>query len=94
MLLGPVPRLDGACMPISSLVLTLDSTPDLRALVLAEVARDPRVTVGTPLEERWLPVVTETASLSEGEALAESLRELPGVSFVDVVMVDFSEEES
>ena len=38
-------------------------------------------------------VVTETGSLPEGEALAESLRDLPGVSFVDVVMVDFSEEE-
>jgi hypothetical protein len=80
-------------MPISSLVLTLDASPELRARALAEVARDPRVTVGPPLEERWLPVVTETRSLPEGEALAESLRELPGVSFVDVVMVDFSERE-
>ncbi|PTL77371.1 hypothetical protein [Vitiosangium sp. GDMCC 1.1324] len=80
-------------MPISSLVLTLDASPDRRALALAGVARDPRITVGAPVEERWLPVVTETDSLPEGEALAESLRELPGVSFVDVVMVDFSEEE-
>jgi hypothetical protein len=80
-------------MPISSLVLTLDASPALRAQVLAEVARDPRIMVGTPLEERWLPVVTDTASLSEGEALAEALMELPGVSFLDVVRVDFSEEE-
>jgi hypothetical protein len=80
-------------MPISSLVLTLDASPERRASALREVARDPRVTLGTPLEERWLPVVTDTGSLSEGEALAESLRDLPGVSFVDVVMVDFSEEE-
>ncbi len=80
-------------MPISSLVLTLDASPELRARALSEVARDPRITVGTPLEELWLPVVTETGSLLEGEALAESLRELPGVSFVDVVLVDFSEEE-
>ncbi|WP_375766492.1 hypothetical protein NR798_33055 [Archangium gephyra] len=80
-------------MPISSLVLTLDASPELRASVLREVSRDPRITLGPPLEERWLPVVTETHSLPEGEALAESLRDLPGVSFVDVVMVDFSEEE-
>jgi hypothetical protein len=80
-------------MPISSLVLTLDASPELRASALREVARDPRVTLGPALEERWLPVVTDTRSLSEGEALAESLRDLPGVSFVDVVMVDFSEEE-
>jgi hypothetical protein len=80
-------------MPISSLVLTLDASPESRALALAAVAKDSRITVGTPLEEVWLPVVTETATLSEGEALFESLRELPGVSFVDVVMVDFSEGE-
>jgi hypothetical protein len=85
--------MDGACMPISSLVLTLDASPELRARARVEVARDPRVTVGPPLKELWLPVVTETRSLPEGEALAESLRELPGVSFVDVVMVDFSEPE-
>ena len=93
LLWGGMPRLDGACMPISSLVLTLDASPDRRALALAEVARDARITVGAPVNECWLPVVTETGSLSEGEALAESLREVPGVSFVDVVMVDFSEEE-
>jgi hypothetical protein len=86
--------MDGIRMPISSLVLTLDASPELRALALSEFARDPRITVGPPLEERWLPVVTETASLAEGEALAESLREQPGVSFVDVVMVDFSEQEA
>lgn len=80
-------------MPISSLVLTLDASPQARAFVLSELAKDARVTVGTPLEERWLPVVTETESLCAGEALAESLKELPGVSFVDVVMVDFSDEE-
>ncbi|WNG59501.1 hypothetical protein F0U59_35915 [Archangium gephyra] len=80
-------------MPISSLVLTLDASPELRARALREVARDPRITLGPPLEECWLPVVTETGSLPEGEALAESLRDVPGVSFVDVVMVDFSEEE-
>jgi hypothetical protein len=93
LLLEAMSRMDGACMPISSLVLTLDASPELRARALSEVARDPRITVGTPLEELWLPVVTETGSLLEGEALAESLRELPGVSFVDVVLVDFSEEE-
>jgi hypothetical protein len=80
-------------MTISSLVLTLDASPESRALALEAVAKDARITVGTPFEEVWLPVVTETASLSEGEALFESLRELPGVNFVDVVMVDFSEGE-
>jgi hypothetical protein len=82
----------GAIMPISSLVLTLEASPELRAHALSALAREPRLTLGTPLEERWLPVVAETDSLFEGEELCESLRELPGVSFLDVVMIDFSEE--
>ncbi len=79
-------------MPISSLVLTLEDSPELRAHALSALAGDARLTLGTALVSRWLPVVAETDSLAEGEALCESLRELPGVCFLDVVMVDFSEE--
>ncbi|MBZ4419416.1 hypothetical protein [Myxococcus sp. RHSTA-1-4] len=77
-------------MTFSSLVLTLEDSAEQRAGVLALLERDARITLGTPLEERWLPVVTETATPEEGESLADFLRELPGVRFLDVVMVDFS----
>jgi hypothetical protein len=77
-------------MPISSLVLTLE--PPLKPSVFEALAADPRISVGEAHGLR-LPVVTETHSLSEGEALALELGALPGVEFVDVVMVDFAEEE-
>ena len=38
-----------------------------------------------------LPVVAETATLTEGETLYESLRTLEGIAFVDVVSIDFQE---
>ncbi|MCY1022775.1 hypothetical protein [Pyxidicoccus sp. MSG2] len=79
-------------MTFSSLVLTLEDSAAQRAQVLALLEGDARITVGTPFEERWLPVVTETATTEEGEQLADFLRDLPGVRFLDVVMVDFSGE--
>jgi len=83
----------GAAMTLSSLVLTLEDSAEQRASVLALLERDARITLGTPFEERWLPVVAETATAEEGESLADFLRDLPGVRFLDVVMVDFSCEE-
>jgi hypothetical protein len=80
-------------MPISSLVLTLEDSAEQRTSVLATLAQDTRLTVGEPQAGRWLPVVTDTPTLEEGASLAESLRELPGVQFLDVVLVDFSEGE-
>jgi hypothetical protein len=77
-------------MTFSSLVLTLEDSAEQRASVLARLEQDARITLGMPFEERWLPVVVETATAEEGESLAESLRDLPGVRFLDVVMVDFS----
>jgi hypothetical protein len=41
-----------------------------------------------------LPVVTDTAGSEEGEALVRELFTVPGVCFVDVVTIDFSDEES
>ncbi len=77
-------------MPISSLVLTLE--PPVKHSVLEALAADSRIAVGEAHGLR-LPVVTETSSLREGEALAEQLGALPGVTFVDVVFVDFADEE-
>jgi hypothetical protein len=77
-------------MPISSLVLTLEAP--VKHSVYEVLAADPRVEVGEAHGLR-LPVVTETRTLSEGEALAEQLGALPGVTFVDVVLVDFSDAE-
>lgn len=78
-------------MTISALVLTLDQ---LRmAPTLAALGADPRLELGEPIVNR-VPVVVETADCAAGRALFDELRDTPGVAFVDVVMVDFSEEDA
>lgn len=79
-----------AAMPISALVVTLDAGERARRGVLYVLSRDPRVSVGEPVGER-LPVVTETVTLEESEDVAEQLLQVPGIRFVDVVSVDFSD---
>jgi hypothetical protein len=74
-------------MPVSSLVVTLDLQG--REL-LEELARDPRVTLGE-LQGRHLPVVLEAATLEESEAVVDGLTRRPGILFVDVVPVVFSD---
>ena len=81
-------------MPTSALVITLDHREDWRDAALTELAGDPRLTLGT-LQGPRLPVVAETATLAEGDRLvADELPLVPGVQFVDVVLVDFSDVEN
>ena len=68
-----------------------DGDAHARSRALTVLAHDARITVGE-LEGARLPIVTETGSLTEGEELTTSLADLPGVAFVDVVSVDFSDE--
>jgi len=77
-------------MVISSLVITLPPTPAQRARLLAHLADDPQITVGTPVRDR-LPVVTETTDAAAGAALCEALSAHDGVH-VDVVAIDFEED--
>jgi hypothetical protein len=76
-----------AAMPVSSLVVTLEGRS---RDVLDELARDPRVTLGE-LQGCHLPVVLEAATLEESESVVEGLTRRPGILFVDVVTVDFSD---
>ncbi len=78
-------------MPISSLVLTLADDPSVAEPLLAELRRDPRFTFG----ERFgndLPVVIESASRDEECALLEALFAARGLSKVDVVFVEVTED--
>lgn len=81
-----------ASVTTSGLVLTLDEDPALRAAALAELARDPRISIGEPTGLR-LPIATEASDLPAAEALAEALGHLDGVRFVDVVFVHFEETD-
>jgi len=53
------------------------------------LSADPRLELGS-LFGRRLPVVAEVPDARSGEQLVEELQSLPGVCFVDVVLVDFS----
>lgn len=85
----PGPRLavpDG--VTTSGLVLTLDDDPAVRARLLSALAAEPSVVVGDA-QGLHLPIATEVETPEAAEALAERLRDLDGVRFVDVVFVHF-----
>ncbi len=78
-------------MPISGLVVTLSDVPSLQKSALDQLASDPRLTLGE-LHGIRLPVVAETQTVRQGTDLVrEELLDIPGVVFVDVVSVDFSD---
>lgn len=82
-------------MPISALVITLRYTPSERAehaAVLAMLASDPYVELGEPHGVR-VPAVCETPTLEEGRQLFERLRRTVGVVNVDVLSIDFEDEQ-
>lgn len=72
--------------------MTLDNDPARRRAALDALSADPRLTLGDACGNR-LPLVAETETLDEGEALFAALAVAPGVLFVDVVSVDFSDLE-
>lgn len=78
-------------MTISSLLITLSDDEHARAAALTELSRDARLTLGQVVAGR-LPLVLESESAKDGERIAESLLEVPGVCFVDLVGVVFEEE--
>jgi hypothetical protein len=79
-------------MPLASLVVTLDDRTPLRQSALGRLVADPCVELGEP-RGAYLPIVVDTATAEEGEALVESLLTTPGVLGVDVVGIDFSIDE-
>ena len=75
-------------MVVSALVVTLPAAPAARPLVVATLARDPRLMLGAAVQDR-LPLVAEVDSAHEGAALVDELRAVDGVIAVDVVAIDF-----
>lgn len=77
-------------MPVSGLVVTLAPDPELRRLAVELLAGDPRMTLGE-LVEGHLPLVTETATLDEHEAIWKELEATAGVLQVRLAFHDFSD---
>lgn len=80
-------------MIVSALVVTLSPEPCLRAAALQSLGECPALELGEPSGER-LPVVAEVETAAAGALLCEQLAERPGVLRVDVVAIDFGEEEA
>jgi hypothetical protein len=76
-------------MPVSGLVITLESDPRAHAQALQIMAQDPRITVGERFGLR-LAAVSDTCSSAEAEELISALFRVPGVAFVDIVCIDMS----
>ena len=73
-------------MPISGLLVTL--AEEGKEAALAAIAAYPAFTTGER-EERWLPVAMEATDDAESRQLHDWLMSLHGVSFVDVIAVNF-----
>ncbi|MCA9726282.1 MAG: hypothetical protein KC729_01265 [Candidatus Eisenbacteria bacterium] len=76
-------------MPISGLVLSLDSTASVD-YVVAQIQGDSRLVVGKPSGKR-LPLVIDTRDAREDRALWIWLESLPGIAAVNVVYIGFDE---
>jgi len=78
-------------MPVSSYVIRCHA--DVREAVLARLASEPGVTVGTATRE-GIPVAAETPSTDAARALGERLESLPGVLSATLVYHNFEDLES
>lgn len=73
------------------LILSLDlESPDAPLLPDA-VTKLPGCIAG-PIQERWMPVAIEAESAEGCRTSHETIAQLPGVRFVDVVHVQFEAE--
>lgn len=78
-------------MPVSGLVLTLETDDERCEGAFAALRRCASIEVGER-HGRRLPIVVDTESSEKDKAVWEWLHSLPGVAFVDVVYVDSSED--
>ena len=80
-------------MPISGLVVSLGSDPDLRKETLEIIAAEPQIEVGV-LKSNRLAIVLDTPDSEEDKRLWCWLSSLAGVVFVDLAMVAYDDSES
>lgn len=77
-------------MPVSAIVLTLDTTecPEL----LSSLGQDPRVLLGQS-NGLHVPLVLDTETIAESEAVVDWLNDQSGVVAAELVAVDFSADD-
>lgn len=77
-------------MPINGLMLTLSSDPELAAQAQAQINQHGKLEAGE-LQDRWLPLVADTADDRQARDVHSWLEQLPGVEQVGVILVGFDE---
>ena len=75
-------------MPVSGLLITLDSCSSAVDLAIANLTAEPRVQLGTQIGP-LLPIAVDTMNREEDCALREFIEGLEGVRKVDIVFVGF-----
>ena len=80
-------------MITSGLVITLSADAALSAQAVATLSARSGFTPGER-QDRWLPVAMEARDDAESRDLHDWLQALPGVEYVDVVSVNFDDDES
>ena len=80
-------------MITSGLVITLSADAELAAQAVANGGARAEFMPGER-NDRWLPVAMEARDDAESRDLHDWLSALPGVEFVDVVYVNFNEDEA
>jgi hypothetical protein len=78
-------------MPISGLVLTLDTNSDLRQRTWEALEQHPGIDVGTWHEDR-LPIVTDSPDEQADRELWDWLQALPGVLKLEIAVIHFENE--
>jgi nitrate reductase NapAB chaperone NapD len=79
-------------MPVSGLVVSLKSDLTLREEAIAAIRKESRIEVGV-IEGRRMAIVIDTTSTDDDKQLWCWLAALPGVTFVDVAMVGFEDQD-
>jgi len=77
-------------MPVSGLVITVESRDESGERALRQIAADPAFTIGQR-EQARVAVVLDTPGRDADRSRWEWVRDLPGVTHVDVVFVHFEE---
>ena len=80
-------------MPINGLMVTLSRDSALAGDACDRIARRPELERGER-QDRWLPVVADTAGDRQAREVHGWLESLDGVDQVDVILVGFDEPNS
>ena len=79
-------------MITSGIVITLNADAALARQAQATLQARPELTLGK-LNSRWLPIALEAADVGASRDFHDWLNTVPGVDFVDVVEVNFTEPD-